>query len=73
MSVELSKAPVTPQSGYAPCGCRDCMDTTVSSDLSKPELCTECTEAGCEIHVGPEPTVWHPGVECQRDDAYGEC
>jgi len=60
------------QSGYTACACRDCMDTTVSSDVTKPELCLPCKGAGCEIHVGPEPTIWHPGVECQREDAYGD-
>lgn len=59
-------------SGYTPCACRDCMDVTVSSDTSKPELCSECTEAGCVVHEGPEPTVFHPGTECLRDDAYSE-
>lgn len=72
MSVDMDKSTPTPQSGYAPCACRDCMDTTMSSDMAQPELCAECADAGCEIHVGSEPTIWHPGVECQRDDAYGE-
>lgn len=61
-----------PQSGYTPCACRDCMDTTVSSDMSKPELCSECKDAGCTA-IAP----YNAGVqfcttyECQRDDAYG--
>lgn len=60
-------------SGYTPCACRDCMDIAISSDQSQPELCSECKAAGCVVHDGPEPTVHHPGTECQRDDAYGEC
>lgn len=48
-----------PQSGYTPCACRDCMDATVSSDMRKPELCSECAQAGCADYV-----------ECQREDAY---
>lgn len=62
--------PVAPQSGYTHCACRDCMDTTVSSDMSKSELCSECKNAGCEpaMRVGGMDL----GGECQRDDAYGE-
>lgn len=63
------KAPA-PQSGYTPCACRDCMDIAVSSDWTKPELCSECTDAGCEIFprgFNNSSVVW----ECQRDDAYG--
>lgn len=62
-----------PQSGYTPCACRDCMDTTVSSDTSNPELCGECQEAGCEPFPRDD---WKARVtavttfECQRDDAY---
>lgn len=35
-------------SGYTPCACRGCFDTTVSADVRKPELCDLCAEAGCE-------------------------
>lgn len=38
--------PVT-QSGVAPCACGECFDDTMHSDLSKPELCDACQEAGC--------------------------
>ena len=48
-------------SGYTHCACRDCFDTTVSSDTAKPELCSDCIEAGCEANNG----------ECCRSDAYG--
>jgi hypothetical protein len=48
------------------------MDTTVSSDMSKPELCAECREAGCaslpDRVTYPASGYW----ECQRDDAYEE-
>lgn len=33
-------------SGYTPCACRDCMDVTVSGDMSTPDLCSECTDEG---------------------------
>jgi hypothetical protein len=36
------------QSGCTPCACRDCMETAMSSDWTKPELCSECEEAGCD-------------------------
>lgn len=61
-----------PQSGYTPCACRDCMDTTVSSDVENPELCSECAEAGCEAYIR-RPDLGTGQYECQRDDAYGEC
>lgn len=59
-------------SGYTPCACRDCMDVTISSDMSKPELCEECAEAGCANHGNlPEyMTAYGLGYECQREDAY---
>lgn len=59
-------------SGYTPCACRDCMDVTVSSDMSKPELCEECIEAGCSPRPdGREPRLYDGQFyECQRDDAY---
>ncbi len=47
-------------SGYTECGCRDCFDTALSADMRRPELCSECAEAGCEIGEG----------ECRRGDAY---
>jgi hypothetical protein len=67
MSVNLIKNTPTPQSGYTPCACRDCMDITVSSDWTKPELCTECTDAGCEPGQSESDAY-----DCLRDDAYGE-
>lgn len=62
-------------SGYTPCACRDCMDTTVSSDMAQPELCSECQEAGCETYrPGDSDYESLPAHmrECQRDDAYGD-
>lgn len=56
-----------PQSGYAPCACRDCMETIVAKNPARPELCDDCHTAGCG---DPDATTW---PECQRDDAYGEC
>jgi hypothetical protein len=71
MSVTMNKK--QPQSGYTHCACRDCMETTVSSDTSKPELCTECKGAGCmplpKYASNDSPRAggqW----DCQRDDAY---
>jgi ribosomal protein S27E len=57
-------------SGYTNCACRDCFDTTVSSDASKPELCSECADAGCEPTPFGEPMTNR--YLCQRDDAYME-
>jgi hypothetical protein len=71
MSVNLDKSTaVAVQSGITPCACRDCMDVTVSGDVTKPELCSECTDAECEPYERPV----YPGssYDCQRDDAYGE-
>lgn len=48
-------------SGYTDCACRDCFDVAVSNDMDRPDLCGECSDAGCEANDG----------ECQRDDAYG--
>jgi hypothetical protein len=49
-------------SGYTDCACRDCFDIAVSSDMSRPELCLLCKDAGCAANDG----------ECQRADAYGD-
>ncbi|NJP50100.1 hypothetical protein HCJ93_08445 [Streptomyces sp. SBST2-5] len=70
MSVTLDK--MQPQSGYTPCACRDCMDVTVSSDVTKPELCEACAEAGCTNHSNLPGfmTGYGLGYECQRDDTY---
>lgn len=62
-------------SGYTHCACRDCMDVAVSSDVSKPELCGLCEEAGCEpwkTSDVPTGTWYGTSFECQRDDAYGD-
>lgn len=73
MSLTLNKT--QPQSGYTPCACRDCMDTTVSSDVTKPELCSNCKDAGCEPFA-PDSADYNalPGHmrECQREDAYSD-
>lgn len=58
-----------PQSGYTACACRDCMDTAVSSDTSKPELCAECEQAGC-VTVAVLVADLVVSADCQRDDAY---
>ena len=38
------------------------MDTTVSRDDTRPELCSDCLDAGCDDDGASE---------CARDDAYG--
>jgi hypothetical protein len=50
-------------SGYTNCACRDCFEIAISSDESKPELCSDCEESGCSADGDSE---------CQRSDAY-EC
>jgi len=74
MSNTLNKNTPKPQSGYTPCACRDCMDTTVSSDIRSPELCEACTDAQCSRwRIGQEadgPASWI--FDCQRDDAHGD-
>ncbi len=75
MSVTLIKSARQSRSGYAVCACRDCMDTTVHSDVTSPELCSECADAGCEPWRTTQApmTTWYGAVyDCQRDDAYGE-
>ena len=47
------------ESGYTPCACRDCMETAISDDMRKPEMCHECQDAGCE----------HDS-ECQGEHSY---
>ncbi len=49
-------------SGYTHCACRDCMDTTVSRETTRPELCSDCIDAGCDDDGSRE---------CAREDAYG--
>lgn len=73
MNVNLIKNTPVSQSGYTPCACRDCMDTTVSSDMTSPELCPECADAGC-VAIAPynEGIQFCSTYECQRDDAYGD-
>lgn len=69
----IKRRNTAPESGYTPCACRDCMDVAISSDTSKPELCAECEEAGCEpaAVLVADLVV---GTDCQRDDAYDtEC
>jgi hypothetical protein len=34
------------QSGYTSCPC--CGYDTISDDVTEPEMCSECEEAGCE-------------------------
>jgi hypothetical protein len=51
------------------------MAVTVSSNVDKPELCSECKEAGC-MRLPKYADTDSPRVggqwECQRDDAYEE-
>lgn len=69
MSVTLDKKAA--ESGYTPCACRDCKDTTVSSDVTKRELCADCKDAGCLPCVARlSDCVADDRHDCQRDDAY---
>jgi hypothetical protein len=70
MSLTLDKK--QPQSGYTPCACRDCMDATVSSDATRPELCGECIDADCLRYSEADEREGVPSYSfaCQRDDAY---
>lgn len=36
------------ESGYTHCACSTCFEIAVSSDMSKPELCSACEESGCD-------------------------
>lgn len=45
-------------SGYTQCPC--CGEDTMSSDMSKPELCELCEEAGCDSD----------GTDCERTDSF---
>lgn len=60
-------------SGYTNCACRDCMDVAVSSDMHKPELCSECQKAGC-VAIAPynDGVQFCSAYECQREDAYSD-
>jgi hypothetical protein len=48
------------KSGYTSCKCRDCMETTVSSNQKKPEFCSDCQKAGCSGEG-----------ECKSSHSYG--
>lgn len=51
-----------PTSGYTDCACRDCFDISISSDITRPELCLLCKDAGCDA-TGES--------ECERTDDEG--
>lgn len=48
-------------SGYTNCACRDCFEIAVSNAMSDPDLCQECSEAGCERDES---------CECKRPETY---
>ena len=48
-------------SGYTECACRDCFEIAISSDVTRPEMCSDCDEAGCD-----------GDGECDAPGAYGE-
>lgn len=50
------------KSGYTPCACRDCFETSISSNMNVPELCWACEDAGCEARAE---------TECRSPYAYG--
>lgn len=51
-------------SGYTQCRCRDCFEIAVSDDVTRPDFCWACEEAGCEddseCSVEPEPEEDEP-------------
>lgn len=51
-------------SGYTECACRDCMETTVSSDVAKPAFCDECLTHACDVRASLGKT------ECNVPGAY---
>jgi hypothetical protein len=55
-------------SGYTFCACRDCPYIVMSSDMGKPELCSECKDADCTKQLD----LLDKHVDCQREDAYDE-
>lgn len=48
------------ESGYSSCKCPDCFEIAISDDISNPDFCPDCEEAGCD---GED--------ECQCEHAYG--
>ena len=36
------------KSGYTSCKCPTCFEIAVSDDMSQPDLCLECEDAGCD-------------------------
>lgn len=50
------------ESGYTECLC--CGDVTVSSDVTRPELCELCEEAGCDCRETSDGLMW----DCARTD-----
>ena len=52
-------------SGYTYCACPECFEIVVSNDISNPDYCDECIEAGCPEDEGMDrfPT------ECRKISA----
>jgi hypothetical protein len=58
------------RSGYTQCACRDCFEITISSDVRKPELCSDGEAAGCdggECQVLPDLCPACTEAECDGD------
>lgn len=54
---------------YTYCGCRDCFETVVSNSTCRPDLCPECSEAGCEQYCTSCGTG---DVECSIPGRYDD-
>lgn len=56
-----------PETGVTPCGCRDCFETVISDDMTSPDLCADCLDAGCEKYCRACGTG---DVECSNPASY---
>ncbi len=45
------------KSGYTPCACRDCFETTISGGVTNPDLCDVCAAHGCDGGECAAPSV----------------
>ena len=51
-------------SGYTECACRDCFEIAISENETKPELCSECEDAGCDGVHGCQTPYWGDDDPC---------
>lgn len=60
-------------SGYTHCACRDCFETVVSDDMTKPDFCQACEDAGCEHDSECAADVFCTECGAMIDDADEDC